>query len=137
VSAQTSTPSDSSVASDLHWFRSTEQALMDAIAVGDKTVWDRVMDDDCIVTTEEGDVLPKKKFLEELTGLPPGLSGSIKIVDLTVQDFRDFAIVRFRLEEYENIFGQEMTNQYRVTDTFRRVDGACVRRKKRLSAGRT
>jgi len=122
--AQSASPSNSLAAPDLQWFQSTEQSLMDAIAIGDKAVWDRVMDEDCVVTTEEGDVLPKKKFLEELTGLPKGLSGSIEVKDLTVQAFGDFAIVRFRLEEQEDVFGQKLANQYRVTDTFRRVEGA-------------
>jgi len=28
----------------LRWFQTTEQALMDALAPGDKAVWDRIMD---------------------------------------------------------------------------------------------
>ncbi len=109
--------------SDIEWFHSTEQSLMDAIALGDKKTWDRVMDEDCLVTTEEGEVLSKKRLLRELNGLPKGLSGSIVVQDLTEQRFKDFAIVRFRLEEQENVFGQHLSTQYRVTDTFRRAGG--------------
>jgi uncharacterized protein DUF4440 len=106
--------------SELEWFRSTEQSLMDAIASGDKTLWDRVMDRDCVVTTEEGEVLTKEEFLKELRGLPPGLTGKIFVKDLTLQKFAEFAVVRARLEEQENVYGQQLFTQYRVTDTFRR-----------------
>jgi len=33
----------------LRWFQTTEQALMDALAPGDKAVWDRIMDPSCVV----------------------------------------------------------------------------------------
>jgi len=119
--ARSGAPQPPSEAADLEWFRSTEQSLMDAIASGDKQKWDRVMDETCVVTTEEGEVLSKEKFLGELNGLPNGLSGSIAVQDLTVQRLKDLAIVRFRLQEQENVFGQQLATQYRVTDTFRRV----------------
>jgi len=102
------------------WFQKTEQELVDSIAKGDKSAYDRVMDDGCIVTSEEGEVIPKKEFLAELSGLPPGLRGEIAIRDLTVQEFADFAIVRCRLDEGEEVFGQKLETKYRVTDTFRR-----------------
>ena len=113
--------SPSQKAQDSTFFQSTEQALMDAITTGDKSAWDRVMDPACVVTTEEGEVLSKSAFLKELNGLPPGLSGNIKVVDLTVQEFPEFAVVRFRLEEDETVFGQLLKTQYRVTDTFRKT----------------
>src|SRR5262249_13760248 len=46
------------------WFQRTEQALMDAIAAGDRRPWEAVMDDRCLMTTEEGEVLTKDKFLK-------------------------------------------------------------------------
>ncbi len=104
----------------VEFFQTTEQSLMDAIALGDKTVWDRIMDPGCVVTTEEGEVLAKADFLKALNPLPPGLSGTIKVADLTVQEFPDFAVVRFLLKEEEHVFGQLLKTQYRVTDTFRR-----------------
>ncbi len=106
-------------ARNIAFFQSTEQSLMDAIAVGDREPWQRVMDDSCVITTEEGEVLTKKDFLKQLTPLPTGLSGSIQVTDLTVQEFADFTIARFRLNETETVFGQQLATKYRVTDTFR------------------
>jgi hypothetical protein len=107
----------------VRWFGATEQALMDSIAPGDRKVWDRVMDADCVVTSEEGQVVNKEQFLKELRPLPPGLTGGIAVRDLTVQEFQTFAIVRYRADEWESVFGQRLTTQYRVTDTFRRAGG--------------
>jgi len=104
----------------LQWFQTTEQALMDALAPGDKAVWNRIMDPSCVVTTEEGRVVTKEQFLDELRPLPEGLTGGIAVKDLTVQEFPTFAVVRYLADEWESVFGQRLTTKYRVTDTFRR-----------------
>jgi len=107
-------------AETLRFFRATEQKLMDAITKGDRAPWDQVMDDACIMTTEEGQVIGKKQFLEGLRPLPAGLSGDISVQDLTVQPFENVAVVRFLADEWETVFGQRLSTRYRVTDTFRR-----------------
>src|SRR5919198_4274172 len=104
------------------WFQGIEQLLMDAIAAGNAAAWDQIMDDRCVVTSEEGEVRPKSAFLKELRPLPPGLEGGIRVRDLTVQEFSGFAVVRFLADEWETVFGQRLTTQYRVTDTFRRAE---------------
>jgi hypothetical protein len=103
-------------------FQALEQSLMDAVAPGDKTPWDRVMAPDCVMTDEEGRVLNKTDFLKALGPLPSGLSGHISVRDLTVQSSPTFAIVRFLMDESEDVFGQHLTTKYRNTDTFR-LDG--------------
>jgi len=105
----------------VQWFQQKEQALMDAITTGDKQVWQQIMDEHCVVTSEEGEVIPKKEFLDELGPLPPGLSGTISVQDLTVQTASNIAIVRFLDDEHEDVFGQKLATQYRVTDTFMRM----------------
>src|SRR5262245_27851665 len=52
--AGAATTSAGTSADEERWFQTTEQALMDAIALGDKTPWERVLDPTCVVTTEEG-----------------------------------------------------------------------------------
>lgn len=104
------------------WFQSTEQSLVDAIAKGDKAVWEHVLDDSCIYTSEEGQVLTKKELLNEMSGLPPGLSGRIKVEELAVQQLPTTAIVRFVANESEDVFGQSIHTRYRVTDVFQKTD---------------
>lgn len=107
-------------AQTVSWFNATEQALMDSVAQGRKEVWDRAMDPSCVITSEEGEVTGKRQFLEELRPLPPGLTGGITVRELTVQEFTDFAVVRYVADEWESVFGQRLTTKYRTTDTFRR-----------------
>ncbi|HXB55127.1 MAG TPA: nuclear transport factor 2 family protein [Vicinamibacteria bacterium] len=102
------------------WFETVEQRLMNAVGSGDKSVWERVMDPSCVVTSEEGQVMTRQEFLDDLRPLPPGLTGDIAVKDLTVQEFPAFAVVRYLADERETVFGQALTTQYRVTDTFRR-----------------
>jgi len=102
------------------WFQQTEQALMDAVAAGDRSAWERVMDDTCVVTGEEGEKLTKAEFLKGLRPLPQGLSGTIVVRELTVQDVDNVAIVRFLLDESETVFGQQLATKYRNTDVFKR-----------------
>jgi uncharacterized protein DUF4440 len=105
----------------VHWFRATEQKLMDAIATGDKKPWDEATDGDWVLTTEEGQVMGKKQFLDELRPLPAGLKGDISVQDLTVQRVGDtVAIVRFLVDEWETVFAQRISTRYRVTDAYRR-----------------
>jgi Domain of unknown function (DUF4440) len=108
----------------IRWFQTTEQALMDAIARGDKSSWERAMDPSCVITTEEGQLLTREQFLAELLPLPEGLSGGIVVRDLTVQEAPSFAVVRYLADEAESVFGQRLAVNYRVTNTYRREGAA-------------
>ncbi len=105
------------------WFQSREQALFDSVARGDKGIWDRTLDADCVITSEDGVVEDKAKFLSELTPLPKGFSGYGNVRDLTVRDLGDAAVVHFWIDEHENVFGQELYTTYVETDTYRRRSG--------------
>jgi ketosteroid isomerase-like protein len=102
------------------WFQSTTQRLFDAVAAGDKRVWDEVLDQDCTITTEDGEVLQRGKFLADLRPLPPGFSGQIKVRGLTVRALGDVAVVHYWLDEVEMIFDQRLQTTYVETDTYRR-----------------
>jgi len=87
----------------LQWFQATEQALMDAIARGEKATWDRIMDPSCVLTTEEGEILTRGQFLDQLRPMPEGLSGGIAVKELTVQELPAFAVVRYVADEWESV----------------------------------
>lgn len=108
-------------AADDAWFLTTTQALMDAVTNGDPAVWDGALDADCIVTNEDGDVFDKARMLKDLTPLPAGFSGEIKVRELTVRHLGDAAIVHYWLDEVEQIFGQTLRTTYVETDTYRRA----------------
>jgi Domain of unknown function (DUF4440) len=101
------------------WFQSTTQALYDAVAPGDKAVWDRVLDANSEITTEDGEVFNKTKFLKQLEPLPPGSSGHIRVRDLTVQMAGTAAVVHYWLDETEDVFEQQLTTTYVETDVYK------------------
>jgi hypothetical protein len=103
------------------WFQSTTQELYDAVAPGDKGPWDRVLAEDCTITTEDGEVLTKTQFLQEMRPLPAGFSGQIKVRGLTMRPLGTGAVVHYWLDEVEGIFGQELRTTYVETDTYERV----------------
>lgn len=112
---------DASSSAAVRWFQAKEQALMDSIAKGDKSVWQQILDPSFVITSEEGEVMTRQQFLDDLRPLPPSLTGNITVRSLTVQKFPDLAVVRFLADEQENVFGQKLTTQYRITDTYRRA----------------
>lgn len=101
------------------WFKTHTQALYDAIAPGDKAVWDKALADNCVVTDEDGRVHTKAELLENFGPLPPGSTGSIRIGNLTVQDMGDAAVVHYRIDESETVAGQHLHTNYVATDTYR------------------
>jgi hypothetical protein len=106
------------------WFQSTTQTLYDAVTAGDPGVWDRVLDADCMITDEDGNVFSKTKFLETLKPLPAGFSGQIKVRGLTVRQIAGVAVVHYWLDEGEDIFSQHLHTTYVETDTYMRAQDA-------------
>jgi hypothetical protein len=113
-------PASAADEDDAAWFRNTTQALVDAVTDGAPAVWDRVLDPDCLITTEDGIVMGKTKFLADLKPLPSGFSGDIKVRDLTVRTLGTAAVVHYWLDERENVFAQQLKTTYVETDTYRR-----------------
>ena len=109
---------------DTSWFLQRTQALYDALAPGDKSIWSRTLADDCIVTDEDGHVYGKAAFLDTLTGLPKGFSGAIKVRRLTARIFGGAASVHYWLDEHEDALGQRLHTLYVETDTYRRDGGS-------------
>lgn len=126
LAASGASPANERTSSDasIEWFRSTTQALYDAVAGGDTAVWDRVLAENCMITTEDGEVLGKSAFLKQMRPLPSGSSGRIRVRDLTVQRVGAAAIVHYWLDETEDIFEQRLKTVYVETDVYRRsADG--------------
>jgi hypothetical protein len=110
-------------AGDTAWFLKRTQALYDAVAPGDKTIWRRTLSDDCVITDEDGKVYDKAAFLGTLGALPKGFSGAIKIRHLTALTFGGGASVHYWIDEHENVLGEKLHTVYVETDTYRREAG--------------
>lgn len=103
---------------------SITQALMDALAPGKAEVWQRVLADDAVVVDEFGRKQDKAEAVKSVTGLPPGMSGSIELRDPLVHVYGDTAVIDCEAYEQETVFGQKLVVRYRFMNTYVRRDGA-------------
>ncbi len=103
--------------------RAKDQALLDAIAPGDRKVWDAELSLDAVYVDENGVVMNRSQFLEQLTPLPAGASGVLHISSYTAHIVGDLATVIHIDDEQENYHGQTLLARYLMTETWRRDDG--------------
>jgi hypothetical protein len=100
------------------------QELFDAVVPGNKEPWQKYFSDDCIFADEKGRNLNKAQLVADITPLPKGYSGTIKIAKPQSIIHGDTAILSYDLDETETIFGQKLTARYHVTDTWLRRNGS-------------
>ncbi len=104
--------------------RAMDQALLDAIAPGDRATWDRALAADAVYVDENGTVYDRAAFLEELEPLPKGLAGHIAITGYDVRLHGGTALVVMKLDEHEDYFGLALRAGYVMTETWERRDDA-------------
>ncbi len=99
------------------------QELYDAIVPGNQTPWKKYFADDCIFSDEKGRTLDKTKLIADITPLPAGYTGSIKIENVQSRIVGDTAVLSYDCNESETIFGQKVTARYHTTDTWLNRNG--------------
>ena len=99
------------------------QELYDAIVPGNQTPWKKYFADDCIFSDEKGRTLDKTKLIADITPLPAGYTGSIKIENVQSRIVGDTAVFSYDCNESETIFGQKVTARYHTTDTWLNRNG--------------
>jgi len=97
------------------------QEMADAVAPGNKAVWDRYLDANALYVDENNEVKTKSMLLAEFKPLPPGFSGMIKIIQFRVQFHPGVAVTTYVHNETEDVQGQVLRNQFRETDTWRKT----------------
>lgn len=108
---------------DASALRLKSQALLDAVAPGDRTVWDKTLLAEALLADEEGRVRTKEEFLSALSPLPAGLTGSIKITEYDVVISGDVAVASHIDQESLDYHGQQLASRFRTTETWLRRDG--------------
>src|SRR5438132_10261974 len=99
------------------------QQLYDSLVSGDKTPWKKYFADDCTFSDEKGRTFDKTKLIADITPLPKGYSGTIKIDKVISRIIGDTAILSYDANETETIFGQNLRARYHITDTWLRRHG--------------
>jgi hypothetical protein len=98
--------------------RANDQALLDAIAPGDRAVWERLLAKDAVYVDENGAVLHREQFLAALKPLPAGNSGHIDIVHYEATIRGNVALVIHKDDERENYHGIALHAEYLMTETW-------------------
>ena len=96
------------------------QELCDAVVPGNKEPWKKYFADDAVYSDEKGRTLDKSALVADITPLPRGYSGTIKVVNPKILIHSDTVILSYDLDETETIFGQNLAARYHVTDTWLR-----------------
>src|ERR1051326_1649919 len=99
------------------------QQLYDAVAAGNQAPWKQYFAEDCVFSDEKGRTMDKSKLVADITPLPTGYSGAIKLEHVQSRIYANVAILSYDANETETIFGQNLTARYHITDTWLRRDG--------------
>jgi hypothetical protein len=99
------------------------QELLDSAGSGDKRPWKEYFADDCFYFDEKGRKMDKTALVADVSPLPPGYAGTLKLAGVESHIEGDVAIMSYDQDETETVFGQAMTARYHETDTWRRRNG--------------
>src|SRR6516225_3282955 len=99
------------------------QALVDALAPGERAVWERYADPSLTYVTEDNEVKSRAQLLDEMKPLPVGSSGWIVVQEFRCTDFGSFAVTTYLMDEHETVEGHELHARYRESDTWRATAG--------------
>jgi len=95
-----------------------ERQLMDAVASGDKSVWDATLHDSCVIGVESGSLTTKSEILKEIVPLVKGCVGMTKVIDPVLKQFGNTAVLTYVADEYLELYHQKMHTQYRQANTW-------------------
>jgi Domain of unknown function (DUF4440)/Domain of unknown function (DUF3471) len=99
------------------------QELYDSLVSGDQAPWKKHFADDCMFADEKGRFFDKPKLIADITPLPPGYSGTIRIENAHSRIIGTTAVLSYDADETETIFGQNLKARYHITDTWLQRDG--------------
>jgi ketosteroid isomerase-like protein len=103
--------------------RAHDQQLLDAIAAGDRSVWDAALTPDAVYVDENGVVFTRAQYLKSLEPLPANISGRLAIVDYHLHLDGDTALVIHKDDEFEDFHGHTLQAGYLMTETWVRRQG--------------
>lgn len=99
------------------------QELLDAVVPGNQEPWKKYYAEDASYFDEKGRAMDKAALVKDISPMPVGYSGSIKVVNAKSRILGDTAILTYDLDESETVFGQELKARYHGTDTWIRRNG--------------
>src|ERR1019366_10624801 len=77
-----------------------------------------------ISADKKGRTMDKAAHKKNITPIPDGYSGTIKVVNAKSRIYADSAVLSYDLNETETIFGQDLTARYSTNGTWLRRNSA-------------
>ena len=114
-------PPTADAADDSTVLRTQTQALLDAVAPGEKAVWAQYLHPDFVMLDENGGIHERAALLEMLSPLPAGLEGRMEIDTFEAGIHGDTAITVYEIQEYLDYHGQALRSRFRSMDTWLRT----------------
>jgi hypothetical protein len=96
------------------------QELYDSLVPGNQEPWKKYYADDCIFADEKGRLFNKAQLVNDVSPMPAGYGGSIKLEKVQSRVINDTAILSYDINESETIYGQQLHARYHTTDTWMR-----------------
>jgi len=96
------------------------QALVDAIAPGDRAKWIATTDPALMFVNENNEVLTRDDLMKQLEPLPKGLVGNIKVTDFQLERHGASAVTTYIADETLDYHGQVLKTKFRTTDAWLR-----------------
>src|ERR1700758_421129 len=87
------TPSRAPADPTVDLLRARDQALLDAIAPGDRKLWDEALAPEAVYVDENGAVMDRAEYLKQLEPLPTGAAGRLQIRSYSAHIDADLATV--------------------------------------------
>lgn len=87
------------------------QELMDAVAVGNQAPFQKYYADDVLFSDEKGRNMDKAALVKDITPLPAGYSGTIKVVQPQSRIVGDTAILSYELDDLPALTGENFDHQ--------------------------
>jgi len=99
-------------------------ALRETALTRDMTAWSRYVADDCIFSTDDGELHTKAQFIEHVGKLPPEYDRSVNPRDYIVHVYGNTAVINFRLTGHEQFTDADIISEQRQTETYIKQNGS-------------
>lgn len=98
--------------------RARDQDLLNAIASGNRALWDATLTPDALYIDENGTIFTRADYLKSLVPLPANISGHLDIVDYQLHREGDAALVVHKDDEFEDYHGHSLEATYLMSETW-------------------
>lgn len=99
-------------------------ALRETALRRDMTAWSRLVADDCIFSTDDGELHTKAQFIEHVGKLPPEYDRSVNPRDYTIHVYGNTAVANFRITGHEQFTDSDIVSETRQTETYVKQNGS-------------